>query len=198
MSTFGQTWKNFKWIWLLSGIAGLVAGLLFYAIYASRAWSYVSDQPAVCLNCHIMGPYYQSWEKSSHALRANCVDCHVPQDKVWRKYAFKAMDGLYHAAVFTAGSEPQVIRARVSSQKVILENCVRCHTPLVTEFVKMGADYEAMLRGDKKTCFDCHRNGPHDTKVSLSTDSVVGLPLPDSPAPAWLEALINKPQPTVH
>jgi cytochrome c nitrite reductase small subunit len=188
---FRQTYKQYKWIWLIFGFAGLVVGLVAYLFYASLAWSYVSDQPAVCVNCHIMGSFYQSWSKSSHATRATCNDCHVPQDKLLRKYAFKAVDGLYHATVYTLGAEPQVIRPREGSYKVILENCVRCHSPLVTEYAKMSPDYDSILKGEKKACWDCHRNAPHTQISGLGSNINVNLPLPDSPVPAWLGKMIK-------
>ncbi len=35
---------------------GLLAGLGAYAMYMSRAHSYLSDDPSACINCHIMTP----------------------------------------------------------------------------------------------------------------------------------------------
>jgi cytochrome c nitrite reductase small subunit len=191
MTSFSQTFKSFKWIWLIFGLAGLVVGLTVYLTYASRVWSYAYDDPAACVNCHVMGASYQSWEKSSHALRATCNDCHVPQDKLIRQYAFKAVDGLYHAAVFTLRAEPPAIRPRQASYEVILENCIRCHSPLVTEFTKMSTDYKTVLNGDQKACWDCHRNVPHTTISGLGSNNKVNMPLPTSPVPAWLDNMIN-------
>jgi cytochrome c nitrite reductase small subunit len=192
MSSSSQTFQRFKWFYFFSGLLGLFAGLFIYTVLASRAFSYFSEDPEVCLNCHVMGPYFQSYRKSSHSLKATCNDCHVPQDNTFRSYAFKFYDGLYHAAVFSTGTEPQVIRANEGTKKVILENCVRCHSPLVEDYLKMGTSMEEALSGKEKSCFDCHRDMPHNEKVSLSTDYIgAGLPLPGSPAPAWLDSLVN-------
>jgi len=175
-------------------LGGVTAGLGLYTIYASRAWSYVSDDPAVCVNCHIMAPYYQSWNHSSHAVWATCNDCHVPQDNIVSTYMFKAEDGLYHAAVFTINGEPQVIRPRDASNRVIMENCVRCHTPLTTEFVKMvgTATYDDVKAGNAKACWDCHVEVPH-TKISnlASITNPGGTPLPSSPVPKWLKDMMD-------
>ena len=176
-------------------LGGLVAGLGLYTIYASRAWSYVSDDPAVCVNCHVMSPYYQSWSHSSHAVWATCNDCHVPQDNIVSQYAFKAKDGLYHAAMFTIKGEPQVIRAREPSSRVIMDNCVRCHSPLVTEMVMRMDDgqvsYNDVLAGNAKACWDCHTQVPH-TNISnqASISSPGGTPLPSSPVPKWLKEML--------
>jgi len=191
MNSYRAMLREYKWIWAMFALAGLVVGLGFYTLYVSRAWSYLSDKPAVCLNCHVMGSYYQAWDKSSHAQWATCNDCHVPQDNLLRQYAFKAMDGLYHAAVFTAGAEPQVIRARPGSSKVIMDNCVRCHTPLVTEFTKMNVGYDQVLKGEAKACWDCHTQVPHTKISNLASTPDAIVPFPDSPVPDWLNNMLK-------
>ena len=188
--SLGRYWKEFKWIWLGFGAAGLMFGLAGYTFYVSKAWSYAYDDPAACVNCHVMGSYYQAWEKSSHREWATCNDCHVPNDAILRQYGFKAKDGLYHAAVFTIFAEPQVIRARENTKEVLLENCVRCHSPLVTEFVKMTPDYQTVVSGEKKACWDCHQDTAHTRISGLGPNNNVNLPLPASPLPAWLEKML--------
>lgn len=174
-------------------VGGLIAGLGVYTIYMSRAYSYLSDDPAACVNCHIMAPYYQSWNHSSHAQWATCNDCHVPQDNVFDKYAFKAKDGLYHAAVFTVKGEPNVIRPREESNKVIMNNCIRCHLELNTEFVKTGMiDYYDAKEGKGKACWDCHTQVPHTRVSNLSSSPNALVPLPKSPVPEWLKERMRK------
>lgn len=169
-------------------VGGLIAGLGIYTVYMSRAYSYLSDDPAACINCHIMTPYYQSWNHSSHAQWATCNDCHVPHDNVVNQYAFKAKDGLYHAAVFTMRGEPQVIRPREESYGVIMNNCIRCHTQLNTEFVKTGMiTYCEAKEGKGKACWDCHTQVPHTKIGSLSSSPNAIVPLPASPVPNWLK-----------
>ena len=139
-----------------------------------------------------MLPYYQSWNHSSHALWATCNDCHVPQDNVVRQYGFKAMDGLYHAAVFTVKGEPDVIRPREASYNVIMENCVRCHTQLNTEFVNTGMiSYTEVKEGEGKACWDCHTEVPHTKVSNLSSSPNAIVPLPESPVPSWLKDIMK-------
>lgn len=40
---------------------GIIFGLGAYLVYVSKAYSYLSDDPKVCVNCHVMGPYYATW-----------------------------------------------------------------------------------------------------------------------------------------
>lgn len=109
-------------------LLGVVAGIGSYLVYMSRVWSYAGDDPATCINCHVMEPYYATWMHSSHGTETTCNDCHVPHDSFVRKYFFKATDGLRHSYVFTMRGEPQSMKAIPESQKVIYENCIRCHS----------------------------------------------------------------------
>lgn len=79
--------KRFLVLFCICG--GIIAGLLVYIVYMSRAVSYASDDPGACVNCHIMASSYQSWQRSSHANWATCNDCHVPQHNFVAKYALK-------------------------------------------------------------------------------------------------------------
>ncbi len=171
-------------LFLLGGVA---VGLGGYTVYMSRAASYLFDDPSACVNCHIMAPYYQSWNHSSHARWATCNDCHVPNGFL-AGYTFKAQDGLYHAAMFTLRAEPQVIRPRDASNKVILQNCIRCHTQLNTEFVKTGmVQYVDVKNGRERACWDCHRDVPHTRISNLASAPNAIVPLPSSPVPEWLK-----------
>ena len=57
------------------------------------------------------GPYYATWNHSSHSRNATCNDCHVPHENAVKKWFFKGMDGMRHASVFMMRGEPQVIQA---------------------------------------------------------------------------------------
>lgn len=176
-------------LFLLGGVA---LGLGVYTIYISRVHTYATDDPSACINCHVMSPYYQSWQNSSHGVWTNCNDCHVPHNTPFHKYYFKAVDGLYHSAVFTFRAEPDVIRAREASSTVVMNNCIRCHTQLNTEFVNTGMiDFAATERGEGKACWDCHRDIPHTTVGGNCSAPNVIAPMPQSAVPAWLNDKIK-------
>ena len=173
--------------------AGVVCGLGAYTVFASRSWSYLSDDPSGCVNCHIMGPYYATWNHSSHSRNATCNDCHVPHQNFAKKWLFKGMDGLRHAAVFTMRGEPQVIQALNGSAEVIMDNCIRCHTQLNTEFVTTGRiDHEMALAGEGKACWDCHRDVPHGGTNSLSSTPNALVPYPKTNTPQWLKDMLTE------
>lgn len=171
-------------------IGGAFAGLFLYSFYASRAYSYLSDEPKTCVNCHIMAPYYATWMHSSHGRGTTCNDCHVPHNNIANKYYFKAKDGLRHAAVFTMRKEPQAMQATDASAQVIMDNCIRCHTQLNTEFVKTGRmGFKDVKEMNGKACWDCHREVPHTRSRSLSSTPNARVPLPQSNVPEWLEEM---------
>ena len=90
-------------------------------------------------------------------------------ENVARKYAFKGMDGMKHTGAFLTFSEPQVPAAKDPSAQVIMNNCIRCHTELTTEMVKLGKmDFKMTQDGEGKACWDCHRDVPHGGKNNLS------------------------------
>lgn len=143
-------------------LVGLASGLLLLLVHVSRATSYLSDSPETCMNCHVMTDAYLSWKHSSHRDRATCNDCHVPHTSIPREYAFKAKDGLRHAAIFTLRIEPQSIKLSHGAIPAVQENCIRCHESRVSE--ASACRYQTKdLR-----CWDCHRETPHGRVHSLS------------------------------
>ncbi len=174
-------------------LAGAFIGLSFYAAIESKAVSYLSDNPDTCANCHVMTPQYTTWRNSSHREVATCNDCHVPQDNVIKKYAFKAKDGLYHASVFTSRGEPEVIRMKEAGIEVVQNNCVRCHQDQVTD-AKLASyvDGHVQNRTERK-CWTCHQEVPHGSVHSLSSVKYYGKTPVDhqQSVPEWIQKTIT-------
>ena len=177
-----EGWKTYVVILL-----GIGTGLLIWIFHISRAPSYLSDKPDTCTNCHIMTPQYVTWSHSSHREHAHCNDCHVPHNNALNKYYFKAKDGLRHATIFTLRKEPQVIFIKDEGKEVVQENCVRCHSNLLTDskLLMKTAEYQH-FRTERK-CWECHREVPHGRVNSLSSTPNARVPLPPSPVPDWLK-----------
>jgi len=171
---------------------GATIGLASYIFYISRAYSYLSDEPKTCVNCHIMAPQYATWNHSSHRERTNCNDCHVPHNNVLNKYYFKAKDGLRHASVFTMRAEPQVIFIKQEGQEVVQDNCIRCHTNVIKDHRMMAMKNNVNEERIERKCWDCHREVPHGRVNSLSSVPYARVPLPESPVPEWLKELMKE------
>ncbi len=171
-------------------LLGTITGVGLYVFYVSRAWSYLSDSPETCVNCHIMATEYTTWRHSSHGRNTTCNDCHVPHDNVFRTYFFKAKDGMRHSAIFTIRGYEQSIRMLDPGKAVVLENCIRCHSN-VTEMVNANVTYKDVQAGNGRVCWDCHREVPHGKVKSLSSTPYAEVPVPSAPAPEWLTKMLN-------
>lgn len=181
-----------KWRKTALFFIAVIIGMGLFMAKEAKITSYLSDDPQACVNCHVMTPVYNSWMHSSHRESASCNDCHVPQDNIFKTYYFKAKDGLYHASVFTARAEPDVIRTKEHSQKVVQENCIRCHVQQVTQ-----VKYDGWLEGHEESrtgrkCWSCHVEVPHGTVRGLSTVKYNIAPLPtdqedEAVIPDWLQ-----------
>ncbi len=173
-------------------ISGILAGLFIYVFYISRAYSYLSDDPATCMNCHIMAPQYATWNHSSHREWANCNDCHVPHNNAINKYYFKAKDGLRHATIFTLRKEPQVIFIKEEGKQVVQDNCLRCHAALLTDHKVMNYTSTYQHVRSERPCWDCHRETPHGRVNSISSVPYARVPIHENPVPSWLRRLMKK------
>ncbi|MCK5066709.1 MAG: cytochrome c nitrite reductase small subunit [Bacteroidales bacterium] len=170
-------------------ISGILAGLFLYVAYISRVTSYLSDDPSSCMNCHIMAPQYATWSHSAHREKTNCNDCHVPHNNVFNKYYFKARDGMRHATMFTLKREPQVIFIKEEGKQVVQDNCIRCHSDLITDEKVMNYTSQTHHSRTERHCWECHRETPHGRVNSLSSVPYARVPVKGSPLPGWLRQL---------
>jgi cytochrome c nitrite reductase small subunit len=171
-------------------ILGIAVGLLLLILRISNAPSYSSDDPAACMNCHVMTPQFASWQKSSHRQVAVCNDCHVPHDNIINHYFFKAKDGLRHSYVFTFRLEPHLIRIKEATINVVQENCIRCHYDLINTNSIVTVNGEAAKHGEGKLCWDCHQETPHGTVSSLSSFPYAQVPRLSPVIPKWMEEML--------
>ncbi len=171
MSSFTHSSKgsgNFRRVFGMS-VAGFVLVIVFGALFGlsgysfkyAKGLSYFSKDPIACLNCHIMQPQYDSWQKASHHTVAVCVDCHLPHNFIG-KYLAKVENGYFHSKGFTLQdfSEPIVIRGK--SAKILQNNCMNCHKDLIHDM--LGT---ANPEGGGVQCVHCHRTVGHGERVGL-------------------------------
>ena len=182
----GSGWRSFA----VFAIA-CIFGLGFFLMKEAEVVSYLSDNPQACVNCHNMTPMYNSWNHSSHREWASCNDCHVPQDNIFNSYYFKAKDGLYHASVFTARAEPDVIFMQPASIEVVQNNCIRCHVQQVTQTKYAGFIDDHQKNRTDRQCWDCHKEVPHGKIHGMSSIRYNIAPKPtdqeEMVIPKWLE-----------
>lgn len=142
---------------------GIFLGVSGFTFYAARGASYLSNDPASCVNCHIMREQYESWQHSSHHAFATCNDCHVPHDLIG-KYLTKMENGYRHSWGFTFQDFHEPIQLHPRTPPIIQDNCLRCHQRFVTEIVghvlpqRAGVETAAE---DPVNCFRCHSEVGH-------------------------------------
>ncbi|MCC7204478.1 MAG: cytochrome c nitrite reductase small subunit [Phycisphaeraceae bacterium] len=153
MRRFGPVGALIFGVCFMTGLLGGVGG---YTFYYAQGFSYMSDDPAVCVNCHIMRPQYDGWQKASHHAVATCNDCHVPHDFVG-KWMTKATNGYHHSTAFTFQNFHEPIRIKPSNSAVLEANCLRCHGDLVGNITQ----HFELKSGDLFGCVRCHAGVGH-------------------------------------
>jgi cytochrome c nitrite reductase small subunit len=149
-------------------LAGAACGLGLVFAIVLNATAFVGDAPDACAVCHVMKSAYVTWEKGSHGKSAHCNDCHIPQDSILKKYAYKNKSGIWDMMIFLTRQEPQVINVSEGSKKVIRENCMRCH--------ERETQTMAIYNQTDRFCGDCHRQTPHGSEHSLSSTPYARYP----------------------
>ena len=133
------------------------------AVYTSRS--------EFCISCHIMEPYYVSWQESSHSHVA-CIKCHFPPGAV-EKVRGKMLGLVQLLKYVTATAGPRL------SAEISDASCLRCHdTRLLAgrvDFQGIPFDHHPHLTdlrsGKQLRCTSCHSQivqGSHMT-VTKST-----------------------------
>ena len=120
------------WGWLvLFALLGGTLGLSAFTFTYAQGFSYLSNDPKACVNCHIMRDVYHGWNHGSHKAVAGCNDCHTPHDSILSKYAVKALNGFRHSYAFTTGNFEEPIRILPFDRNITQHACLGCHSDMV-------------------------------------------------------------------
>jgi cytochrome c nitrite reductase small subunit len=152
-------WMPFTLLVVVAAIGGMVMGLGGYTFYQARGYSYLTDDPLACINCHVMRPQFESWQHSTHR-NVVCNDCHAPQDDFVNRWYTKALSGWNHAVKFTTGDFPENIVIGERGRRVAINNCLHCHQPVVSAML-ITADRH---NPDDLACISCHVNVGHSRR----------------------------------
>jgi len=156
---------------LAGALAGTAVGLGAFTFVYAKGASYLSTDPAVCANCHIMEEHFGAWQRSSHRAVAGCADCHMPHDFVG-KYLAKASNGFWHSLAFTTGTFPDPLQIKPHNRAITEQACRDCHGAIVAAIDPLDGhgrssagsrssarpqihDGAAGSR-DRETCIRCH------------------------------------------
>jgi cytochrome c nitrite reductase small subunit len=137
-------------------IVGIAAGLGAYTFIYAKGYSYLTNDPAACANCHSMNEQYAGWMKGPHRSVAVCNDCHTPHNLIG-KYTVKASNGFWHSFYFTSGWYPDNIEITKRDRAITDRACRHCHADITH-----AIDTELTGREeDKLSCIRCHADVGH-------------------------------------
>ncbi len=188
-------WRKLRYI-LYTAVALLSAWISLLVIMTGAAAWYTS-RPQFCNSCHIMEPYYKSWQKSSHKDVA-CVQCHFPPG-LGGEVRSKLL-GLVQVIKYvtnTAGPRPT---AEIDDQ-----SCLRCHeTRLLSGQVDFhGVDSHGKpwhipfdhtphlaegRRGKTLRCTSCHSQIVQGSHMTVTTTTCFLCHFKEEPFNAGLSA----------
>ena len=133
----------------------------------------VTGQPSFCNSCHIMNPYYASWQSSGHS-EVNCLDCHLQPG--FAGYVKGKINGLAQAVdciVGRVGTKPNATVKDVS--------CLRSECHSSEELISSNIDYEGIkfthknhiakvVDGIRISCGTCHSHFEGDEHFAVNNN----------------------------
>ena len=134
--------------------AGLAVGISGFTFVYAEGYSYLTDDPTACANCHVMRSQHDGWMKSSHRVAATCNDCHTPSGFL-AKYATKVSNGFWHSFAFTSGRFPDPIKIKSHNRDIAEASCAKCHLDMVESVGAARPDSEPV------SCVRCHGSVGH-------------------------------------
>lgn len=146
---------------VFAAIAGILTAVGGYTFIYARGYSYLTNDPQACANCHVMENHFRAWTKSSHRAVATCNDCHTPPELI-PKYVTKAINGWNHSVAFTTGWFHEPLRITARNIDVTERACRKCHQAIV------DAMEGPALHGSRRpaaaqrlSCIRCHSTVGH-------------------------------------
>lgn len=154
-------------------LAGTVAGLGAYTFIYAKGFSYLTDRPEACANCHIMREQYDGWVKASHRAVAACNDCHTPAGLL-PKYATKALNGFNHSLAFTSGRFHEPIQINARNRRITEGACRKCHQEIVEAIEGTSRRPGAHRDARAISCIRCHSSVGHTELTTMGRNLVTG------------------------
>jgi cytochrome c nitrite reductase small subunit len=142
---------------VLAVMLGILVGVGAFTFGYGKGWSYLSNDPAACVNCHVMQDYYDAWQNSSHRHVAVCNDCHLPHHPIG-KWVTKGDNGFFHSMAFTLENFHEPIQIKPRNRRVTQGACLYCHQETVHQM--LPSDDE----GEMLACIHCHSDVGHSHK----------------------------------
>ena len=141
---------------LVGVVVGIAVGIGAYTFAYAKGWSYLTDDPTACANCHVMREQFDAWLSSSHRSVAGCNSCHTPHNFIG-KYWTKASNGFWHSFFFTMGGYEDNIQIKPHSRVITEQACRNCHREIVDAIEAT----HPVSTGEQVACLSCHNSVGH-------------------------------------
>lgn len=162
-------WQRLRW--MAARAVALLGTLGLMGLTAVGFSGWYTSRPEFCRSCHIMEPYYVSWQHSSHS-DVSCIKCHFPPG-VAEKVRGKMLGLVQLAKYVTRSAGPRPVA------EIPDASCLRsgCHeTRLLSgrlEFQGIPFDHaphlDELRRGKKLRCTSCHSQIVQGTHMTVTT-----------------------------
>ncbi|MBT8764308.1 NapC/NirT family cytochrome c [Desulfohalobiaceae bacterium Ax17] len=154
-------------------VLGLCIGSCLAIVLAlvGAAQIHSTNKVKFCASCHEMQTFYKTWVEAGHglaqkgAMKAKCVDCHLPEEGLLTYLGTKAKAGANDYIAHIIRKKVDWVAKREEREKYTYETgCKKCHKELVAPGIPIKAflahrTYE--LGETDKTCISCHHNVGH-------------------------------------
>ncbi len=138
-----------------------------------------TNKTEFCVSCHSMEQPKLEWEGSSHfanqyGVRAECSDCHVPQEGLhYLKAKVTALKDVWHTVVTgKLDTEEAYEQHRLEMAQRVWDDmkatdsatCKTCHSVEAMETFKqseMAQQMHSSMQANNQTCIDCHKGLVH-------------------------------------
>ncbi|MCB9357898.1 MAG: NapC/NirT family cytochrome c [Calditrichaeota bacterium] len=151
-------------------------GLVLFASAAVILFSLLlfvkaTSQPSFCKSCHVMIPYFDAWETSTHS-NVTCTECHIPpgiEGTVHSKFLALSMVTNYMTGLYKR-SKPW---AEIDDRSCLRSGCHDTRLLQGTEdFRGVTFDHKPHLenvrRGRQLRCTSCHANIVQGEHISVN------------------------------
>ena len=174
----------------LYSLLALLGAWLFLMVIMAGAAAWYTSRPVFCNSCHIMEPYYKSWQESSHK-DVTCVECHFPPG-IGGKVRGKMLGLVQLLKYVTASAGPR------PTAEIPDASCLRCgchETRLLSgrvDFHGIPFDHTPHLqegrRGKTLRCTSCHSQIVQGKHMTVTTTTCFLCHFKDQPFNEQLSA----------
>ncbi len=173
-------------LWPASTAKKIAALLVFVLLASSGGFIVVSERTGFCNSCHIMNPYYTSWQQSGHS-EVNCLECHVQPG--FNGVVRAKLNGLAQAVDCFLGRVHPKPNALVEDASCLRDGCHTKESLLSEPVAQVDQKYkfshrghvDARLGGIRLLCTTCHSRFEGQEHFKVNTQDCFICHFPKAP-----------------